>query len=138
MQLNLTQRNLVITASGKPDELRHDYAAETVGLNLGKFVLDGTEVPGTDVLAELDIHDITGTSIRALRTDRNYTQNLSIGRMSYQGSMSIPSAAETQYNFSGQTKIERLRCWVGGQWQKHVCRRFCEAKRNWKWQRVHH
>ena len=103
MQLNLTQRNLVITASGKPDELRHDYAAETVGLNLGKFVLDGTEVPGTDVLAELDIHDITGTSIRALRTDRNYTQNLSIGRMSYQGSMSIPSAAETRYNFSGQT-----------------------------------
>ena len=78
MQLNLTQRNLVITASGKPEELRHDYAAETVGLNLGNFVLDGTEVPGTDVLAELDIYDITGTSIRALRTDRNYTQNLSI------------------------------------------------------------
>ncbi len=103
MQLNLTQRNLVITASGKPGELRHDYAAETVGLNLGKFVMDGTEVPGTDVLAELNIHNITGTSIRALRTDRNYTQNASIGRISYQGSMSIPSPSETRYNFSGQT-----------------------------------
>jgi len=29
VQFDLTQRNLVIRASGKPDEIRHDYAAQT-------------------------------------------------------------------------------------------------------------
>ena len=103
VQFDLTQRNLVIRASGKPDEIRHDYAAEAVGLDLRKLVLDRTEVPGADVHADLSLVNVSGTSISAIQTDRNYTQNLNIGRMSYQASISLPGPSETSYNLSGLT-----------------------------------
>ncbi|HAM89167.1 MAG TPA: hypothetical protein DCQ10_00760, partial [Rhodobacteraceae bacterium] len=61
-------------------------------------VLDRTEVPSADVHADLSLVNVSGTSISAIQTDRNYTQNLNIGRMSYQASISLPGASETSYN----------------------------------------
>ena len=104
VHLDIIQRELAIAASGKIEEIRHDYAAESIGLELRKLVFDGVAMPQADVSAGLNLADISGTSIHKTQTDRQYTRNLNVGQLSYQAVLSTPDQADAAFNMSGQIK----------------------------------
>ena len=104
VHLDIIQRELAIAASGKIKEIRHDYAAESIGLELRKLVFDGIEMSQADLSAGLNLADISGTSIHKTQTDRQYTRNLNVGQLSYQAVLSTPDQADAAFNMSGQIK----------------------------------
>uniref|UniRef100_UPI003B5285F7 DUF2125 domain-containing protein n=1 Tax=Roseovarius indicus TaxID=540747 RepID=UPI003B5285F7 len=103
--LNYATEGLSIDVSGDPDNMSYDYTASRVALTLESLVVEGEELPMSELgQASFEMSDVEGSTQMSVGDLRESVQKITSGAVSYVVDISEPEGGEGRFVMRGQAE----------------------------------
>ncbi|WP_171240174.1 DUF2125 domain-containing protein [Ruegeria sp. HKCCA5491] len=108
-----THNSLELVVSGAPEDMTYDYSAASLGIKLDGVEVNGEEMPGDILGANMEMNDLTGSSRMKVGENRSVDQTFKAAGLTYGLVFEDPESDETakidgnlsQLDFEGTSVI---------------------------------
>ena len=101
LQIDYRQNNGIIIVSGQSQKLLYNYAAETTHLETKKIIVDGFDTSVLGLKAILKANKVHASAVLQENTELQFSQTLSIDKLSYIAEMLLPEVPDSTFTLSG-------------------------------------